>query len=361
MCADPLLLDLTDHPQAFRNALCGMPDPHQAATTALRRHLMPDLDRDASIALYRSMSRIRQFEDRVHADAAAGRFEGYVHCYAGEEAVAVGVIDLLRSDDWLTSTYRSHGHAIARGVPLEAVAGELLGRASGVTGGKGGSMHIAEQNLGMIGGMGIVAAGLPIAAGAAFAAAYRGEDRVAVSFFGDGAVHQGAFHEALEFAGLFRVPAIFICENNLYAETTAVDYHLLTDSVAAMAANYRMPGIRVDGMDVFAVRESAAEAIDRARAGDGPTLIEAMTYRYYGQYEGDTQTYKPPSEVLEYRARDPLLLYRTASAERIEGALLDEIDRAMTAEVDAAFIAAAESPWPDPSALTADVYAAWTD
>ena len=155
----------------------------------------------------------------------------------------------------MTSTYRNHGHAIARGVPLEAITGELMGRATGVNGGKGGSMHVADQDLGMIGGMGIVAAGLPIAAGAAFAAAYRGEDRVAIAFFGDGAVHQGAFHEALEFASLFRLPVIFVCENNLYAETTAVDYHLLTESVAAMAGNYRMPGVQVDGMDVFAVRE----------------------------------------------------------------------------------------------------------
>lgn len=317
---------------------------------------MPELDRATTIDLYRSMSRIRQFEDRIHAEVVAKRFEGYVHCYAGQEAVGVGVISQLRSDDWLTSTYRNHGHAIARGVRLEAITGELLGRASGVTGGKGGSMHVADQNLGMIGGMGIVAAGLPIAAGAAFAAAYRGEDRVAVALFGDGAVHQGAFHEALEFAALFRVPVVFVCENNLYAETTAVDYHLLTASVAAMAGNYRMPGIQVDGMDVFAVRDVAAEAIGRARAGEGPTLIEAMTYRYYGQYEGDTQTYKPPQEVAKYRADDPLLRFRASTAGQIDARLLDQIDAEMTQEVEAALAAAEAAPWPDPSMLTADVY-----
>ncbi len=312
-------------------------------------------DRDTALELYRLMSRIRQFEDRVHLDVIADHFEGYVHCYAGEEAVGVGVISQLRSDDWLTSTYRNHGHAIARGVPLPAIAGELLGRVSGVNGGKGGSMHVADQNLGMIGAMGIVAAGLPIAAGAAFAAAYRGEDRVAVAFFGDGAVHQGAFHEALDFAGLMSVPVVFVCENNLYAETTAVEYHLLTGSVAAMAVNYDMPGIQVDGMDVFAVHAVAEEAIARARAGGGATLIEAMTYRYYGQYEGDTQTYKPPCEVARYRAGDPLLRFRGARAD-IDTGLLDEIDREMTQEVDAAFAAAEASPWPDPSAVTADVY-----
>ena len=314
------------------------------------------VDGATAVALYRLMSRIRRFEDRVHADVIEDRFEGYVHCYAGEEAVGVGVIAQLRRDDWLTSTYRNHGHAIARGVPLAAIAGELLGRASGVDGGKGGSMHVADQNLGMIGGMGIVAAGLPIAAGAAFAAAYRGEDRVAVAFFGDGAVHEGAFHEAMDFAGLMRLPVIFVCENNLYAETTAVDYHLLTESVAAMAVNYRMPGVRVDGMDVFAVRAVAEEAIARARAGGGPTLIEAMTYRYYGQYEGDTQTYKPPSEVEHYMAGDPLLRFREATSAEIEAGLLDRIDHETTAEVDAAFAAAEAEPWPDPSTLTADVY-----
>jgi TPP-dependent pyruvate/acetoin dehydrogenase alpha subunit len=320
---------------------------------------MPDLDRDEALGLYRLMSRIRQFEDRIHADVIEKRFEGYVHCYAGEEAVGVGVISQLRADDWLTSTYRNHGHAIARGVPLEAITGELMGRATGVTGGKGGSMHVADQNLGMIGGMGIVAAGLPIAAGAAFAAAYRGEDRVAVAFFGDGAVHQGAFHEALEFASLFRLPVIFVCENNLYAETTAVDYHLLTESVAAMAVNYRMPGVQVDGMDVFAVRNTAIEAIARARAGDGPTLVEAMTYRYYGQYEGDTQTYKPPAEVERYRADDPLIRFRKATDGMIDEATLDAIDREMTAETEAALAAAERAPWPDPSAVTADVYTTW--
>lgn len=322
---------------------------------------MPDLDRNTQLDLYRLMSRIRRFEDRVHADVETDRFEGYVHCYAGEEAVAVGVISLLRDDDWLTSTYRNHGHAIARGVKLEAITGELLGRATGVDGGKGGSMHVADQNLGMIGAMGIVAAGLPIAAGAAFAAAYRGEDRVAVAFFGDGAVHQGAFHEALDFAGLFRVPVIFVCENNLYAETTATDYHLLAGSVAAMAVNYRMPSIQVDGMDVFAVRRAAGVAIARARAGNGPTLIEAMTYRYYGQYEGDTQTYKPPAEVEHYRAGDPLLRFRRASAGLFSPADLDAIDAAAAAEVDAAFAAGERAPWPEPTALTSDVYAAWKD
>ena len=320
---------------------------------------MTEPDRTTLLELWRLMTRIRQFEERVHADVLADRFEGYVHIYAGEEAVAVGVIPLLRSDDWLTSTYRNHGHAIARGVPLPAIAGEIHGRSTGVTGGKGGSMHVADQSLGMIGSMGIVSAGLPIAAGAAFASAYRGEDHVAVAFFGDGAVHQGAFHEALDFASLFRVPVIFVCENNLYAETTAIDYHLQSDSIAAMAGNYRMPGIQVDGMDVFAVRDAAAAAIRRARSGGGPTLLEAKTYRYGGQYEGDKQTYKPPFEVERYRAADPLPRFRRATAGRVTAAELDAIDAEVAREVEEAFRDAESAPWPDPAALTADVYTSW--
>lgn len=206
--------------------------------------------------------------------------------------------------------------------------------------------------------MGIVAGGLPIAAGAAFAATYLGEDRVAVAFFGDGAVHQGAWHEALDFAGLFQCPVIFVCENNLYAETTAVDYHLLAGSVADMTANYRIPSVQVDGMNVFAVREAAVDAIDRARSGGGPSLIEAMTYRYGGQYEGDTQTYKPPAEVVLWQGRDPLLRFRMIVAERhlLEDAQLDDVDSEAAAEVAAAFATAVAAPRPDVSLVTADVY-----
>jgi TPP-dependent pyruvate/acetoin dehydrogenase alpha subunit len=319
---------------------------------------MAEPDRDTLLHLWRLMLRIRRFEDRIHAAVQAERLEGYVHTYAGEEAVAVGVIPLLRADDWFTSTYRNHGHAIAREIPMEAIAGEIYGRATGVCGGKGGSMHVADQSRGMIGGMGIVAAGLPIAAGAAFAARYRDEDRVAVAFFGDGAVHQGAFHESLTFASLFRCPVVFVCENNLYAETTAVDYHLVAGSVAAMAAPYRIPAGRFDGMDVFAVRDAAAEAIARARSGGGPSLVEAMTYRYYGQYEGDAQAYKPPEEVEEYRRRDPLLRFRrrVEADKLLSSDELEAVDQEVTREVEEALAAAERAPWPAPETVFADVY-----
>jgi len=322
---------------------------------------MSELERATLLDLWRRMVRIRRFEERVHIETKEKRTEGYTHTAYGEEATAVGVITLLRSDDWFTTTYRNHHHAIARDMPLEAVAGELLGKRTGVIYGRGGSMHIADQDLGMIGGMGIVAAGLPIAAGAAFAAKRLGQDRVAVSFFGDGAVHQGAWHEALDFAALLQVPVIFVCENNLYAETTAVDYHLNAASVTAMAAPYGIPAVQVDGMDVFEVRRATERAIERARSGDGPSLIEAMTYRYGGQYEGDTQTYKPPFEVERWRAKDPLDFFRRAVSRRIDAADLDGIDEDAQREVDDAWAAAREADWPSTENMAADVYTTWPE
>ena len=314
-------------------------------------------DAEEAAAIWRRMVRIREFETRVTNISENKEAEGYLHTYAGEEAVACGVIPLLRSDDWITSTYRNHGHAIARDVPLEGIAGELFGKETGVCGGKGGSMHVADQDLGMIGAMGIVAAGLPIAAGAAFASNYLGEDKVAVSFFGDGAVHQGAWHEALEFAALFSCPVIFVCENNLYAESTAVDYHLLAGTVSAMAGPYRIPTIEVDGMDVLAVREATARALHHARSGAGPVLIEAMTYRYGGQFEGDSQTYKPPAEVAYWRSRDPLPAFRKRAPElglSIEE--LDTIENTARDEVAQAFAHASAAKWPSLDAMATDVY-----
>ncbi len=322
---------------------------------------MPELDRAMLLDLWRRMVRIRRFEERVHTETMEKRTEGYTHTAYGEEATAVGVISLLRADDSFTTTYRNHHHAIAREMPLEAIAGELLGRQSGVIYGRGGSMHVADQDLGMIGGMGIVAAGLPIATGVAFAAKTMGQDKVVVSFFGDGAVHQGAWHEALDFAALLQVPVIFVCENNLYAETTAIDYHLNATSITAMTAPYGIPAEQVDGMDVFAVRRATQQAIERARSGGGPSLIEAMTYRYGGQYEGDTQTYKPPFEVERWRAKDPLEFFRRAVVAHVDASELDAIDEAAIRDVDAAWEAARAADWPSTDDMTADVYTTWPE
>jgi pyruvate dehydrogenase E1 component alpha subunit len=322
---------------------------------------MAETDRATLLDLWRRMVNIRRFEERVHDLTMAKELEGYTHTAYGEEATAVGVISLLRADDLFNTTYRNHHHAIARDMPLEAVAAELMGKQSGVIYGRGGSMHVADQDLGMIGGMGIVAAGLPIAAGAALAFMRQGRDSVVVSFFGDGAVHQGAWHEALDFAALLGVPVIFFCENNLYAETTAVDYHLNATSITAMAGPYGIPAVQVDGMDIFEVRRATERAIDRARSGGGPSLIEAMTYRYGGQYEGDTQTYKPPFEVERWRAKDPLDFFRRAVAAHVEAAELDEIDAQAQRDVDAAWVAAREADWPSTTDMTADVYTTWPE
>ncbi len=314
------------------------------------------LPTETLIDLWTRMIRIRRFEDRVGAVAEANEADGFLHTYSGQEAVACGVIPLLRDDDTFTSTYRNHGHAIARNIPLDGIAGEVYGKANGVCAGKGGSMHVADQDYGMIGGMGIVAAGLPIATGAAWAYKYLGQDSVSASFFGDGAVHQGAWHEALDFAALFQCPVIFVCENNLYAETTNIDYHLNAESISAMAVPYGIPAVQVDGMDVFAVREAMEEAVTRARGGGGPSLIEAMTYRYGGQYEGDAQAYKPAKEVEWWLDQDPLLRFRKSVEGVIDAETLDAIDVQVTEEVAAAFDVAIAAPWPDVSEMTTDVY-----
>jgi len=302
------------------------------------------------------MVRIRRFEDRVAIVAENNEADGFLHTYSGQEAVACGVIPLLREDDWFTSTYRNHGHAIARNISLEGIAGEVYGKANGVCRGKGGSMHVADQDKGMIGGMGIVAGGLPIATGAAYGYRYLGRDSVSVAFFGDGAVHQGAWHESLDFAALFQCPVIFVCENNLYAETTNIDYHLNAPSISAMTVPYGIPSVQVDGMDVFAVRDAMEEAIDRGRSGGGPSFIEAMTYRFGGQYEGDEQGYKPPKEAAWWHEQDPLLRFRQTVDGLLDAEVLDAIDEQVTAEVATAFDVAIAAPWPDVSELFTDVY-----
>ena len=218
------------------------------------------------------MRTIRDFEYRVSDEFGKGNIPGFLHLYAGQEAVAAGMCMNLTDEDYIVSTHRGHGHAIAKGHDLELMMAELFGKETGYCRGRGGSMHVADQDLGMIGGMGIVAAGLPIAAGAALAFMRQGRDSVALSFFGDGAVHQGAWHEALDFAALLQVPVIFFCENNLYAETTAVDYHLNATSVTAMAVPYGIPAVQVDGMDVFEVRRATEQAIERAFQLSGGAL-----------------------------------------------------------------------------------------
>src|SRR5262249_8351678 len=246
-----------------------------------------ELSRDRLLETYRTMRTIRSFEQTLNELSQAGRVPGFLHLYAGEEAVAAGVSIGLGDNDYVASTHRGHGHAIAKGVDLNAMMAEIFGKSSGVCKGKGGSMHIADVEKGMLGANGIVGGGIPLACGAALTAKTLGTGGVAVCFFGDGAANQGTFHEGLNLAAIWNLPVIFVCENNGYAESTPVRYHCAASDIANRASAYEIPGVVVDGLDVFAVYEAAQEAIGRARRGEGPSLLEAKTYRFYGHFQGD--------------------------------------------------------------------------
>lgn len=315
-------------------------------------------EREKLMDWWRLIYRIRSFEDEIGRLAAVKELPGYVHLCTGQEAVAVGAIQALNDDEWMTSTYRNHGHAIARGLTLNEIAAELWGRVDGVCAGRGGSMHVADQNRGMIGAFGVIAAGLPIAAGAAWAARYLGQRRAALGFFGDGAVNHGWWHETMGFASLFNVGVVYVCESNVYAEATATDYHLVAESIPAMVRSYGITADSVDGMDVVAVNQSVASALDRARDGGGPTVIECKTYRFAGQFEGDKATYRPKEEAEHWALRDPLKIFRTETAP-LHNITADELD-AIAIEEDVAVAFAIERarglPWPDPATIELGVF-----
>ena len=311
--------------------------------------------------MHRRMVRIRVFETEAGRLAEAGKIPGALHLYVGEEAVAAGVMVHLSDDDWITSTHRGHGHLIAKGGAYDRMFAELFGRATGYCRGKGGSMHISNMELGMLGANGIVGAGPPIAVGAAFSTKFRGTDRVAISFFGDGASNEGAFHEAANMAALYKLPVIFLCENNGYGEYTAQKDHQAIVDVADRAAGYGMPGVVVDGMDAVAVYEAAGAAIERARAGDGPTLLEAKTYRFFDHVgvRGMGLSYRKDEELEEWQKRDPIRMFEARLAEL--GVLSEEqaaaIHEEVVADVKAGIEFAESSPLPDPQTLLDDVYA----
>ena len=333
------------------------------ATTLPRAQIeLPELGLDrASLAwMYRTMLRIRRFEERVKQLFRDARLRGSVHLYIGEEAVATGACAALRPDDYITSTHRGHGHCIAKGGRLDRMMAELYGRETGYCKGKGGSMHIADLDLGILGANGIVGAGLPIAVGAALGARVLGRDRIALSFFGDGGANQGAFHEALNFAAVLGLPTVFVCENNLYSQTTPNCNTIAGGSVARRADAYGIPGEQVDGQDVLDVYRAVKAAVDRARAGQGPSLIECLTYRFEGHFLGDPETYRSRDEVQEWRAqRDPILLFaaRLTTAGPFTQAELDAMDQDVLAEVEDAVRFAEQSPVPRDEALLEDVFA----
>jgi pyruvate dehydrogenase E1 component alpha subunit len=309
--------------------------------------------------MYRIMVECRTFEARAQELFFEGLVRGTTHLGVGQEAVASGFAAAMREDDYSFATYRGHNHALARGASMAGLYAELFGRATGLMGGKGGSMHITSAEHNMLGSYAIVGAHLPIALGAAWSAQYRGTDQVAVCFFGDGTTNIGAFHEALNMAAIWKAPVIFVCENNQYMEYTAIrDVTAVPRPAADRAAAYGLEAIVVDGNDVEAVHETASRVISRARAGEGPSLVEAVTYRHGGHSRADPGKYRPDDEVKAWLARDPIPAYRARLLESgVAEADLDAIDAEAKAKVAAAEQEAREAPEPSPDVIETQVWA----
>lgn len=313
--------------------------------------------------LYTRMLRIRRFEEKVGGLFAQGQLPGFVHLYVGEEAVGVGVCVALRDDDYITSTHRGHGHVIAKGGDFDRMMAELFAKSTGYCKGKGGSMHIADFQIGMLGACGIVGGGIPVATGAALSAKTRGTDQVAVAFFGDGAANEGSFHESLNLASALNLPAIYVCENNQYGEFTPAEKAMNIKDIAVRAQGYGIPGVIVDGTDAIAVYNAAAEAVARARRGEGPTLIEAKTHRKGGHAEGETaflagQNYRLPEEIAAAEANDPVLKLHTYLVENrlVVAEQLETLDADIVAQVERAVEYARQSPEPEIESIYEDTW-----
>ncbi len=317
------------------------------------------LTNEQMIAMFKTMTKIRLFETQLQEFFAAGKIPGFVHLYIGEEAVATGACATLSNDDFITSTHRGHGHLIAKGGDLKLMMAEIFGKRTGYCKGKGGSMHIAAVELGILGANGIVGGGGPIANGAALACQYKGNDNVVVCFFGDGASNQGTTQEALNLASAWRLPVVFVNENNGYGISCPTCKSMAVADIADRAAAYDIPGVVVDGNDVLAVNEAVAAAVARARNGEGPSLIECKTYRWRGHFEGDACVYRPDEEVEGWVRKDPVKQF----AERLtaEGILTSDAIAAIESEIKQeladAVAFAEQSPLPEPSEVLEDVYA----
>lgn len=322
---------------------------------------MVEYNKKQLLWMYERMCLNRKFEDRASGLFAEGKLAGFVHLYAGEEAIAMGVVSQLRDDDYITSTHRGHGHCIAKGIDVKTMMAELYGKATGTCKGKGGSMHISDVDKGMLGANGIVGAGAPLACGSALTAKLLGKDNVTVCFFGDGAAEQGTTHESMNLASIWNLPVVFVCENNGFAESTPVEYHASVKDIADRATAYNMPGMTIDGTNIFAVVEAASEAIKRARRGEGPTLIECKTFRYYGHFEGDATTYYTDEMREGFRERDPIDKFRENVLERglVSEEEFNEIDAKAKKTIDEAVEFAEKSPWPSLEELTTDVYVSY--
>lgn len=308
---------------------------------------------------YEQMVRIRYFEKEVERRMKEGYIHGTTHLCNGQEAVAVGVCSLLKQGDTITSTHRGHGHSLAFGASMNKMMAELFGKVTGYSKGKGGSMHIADVSRGNLGANGIVGGGIPIAVGAGLTAHMKKTDAVAICFFGDGATNEGSFHEALNLAAIWDLPVVFVCENNAYGMSSPIEQMVRIDDVATRAASYGFPGVTIDGNDLRVVRETTRKAIQRARKGDGPTLIEAKTYRYKGHSRSDQQLYRSQREVESHKKNDPIRRYEQALRQKmgIHNDELSRIQKAVQLEVDAAVQFAINSEEPDRTSLEEDVYA----
>jgi acetoin:2,6-dichlorophenolindophenol oxidoreductase subunit alpha len=316
-----------------------------------------ELTKDQLLDAYRVMRTIREFEERLHTEFATGEIPGFVHLYAGEEAIAAGVMAHLRDDDFVASTHRGHGHAIAKGCDVKAMMAEIYGKSTGICHGKGGSMHIADVARGMLGANGIVGGGPPLVCGVGLKAKVTKTDQVGVSFTGDGGSNQGTFLESLNLAASWHLPCVFVVENNGYAESTSTNYHQSGIDVAKRADGFGLPGITVDGFDFFAVHEAAGEAIARARNGGGPTLLECKVMRYFGHFEGDQQTYRGEHEVEELRRdRDCLNAFVRRVSDIVDADELAAIDDATARLMDEAVREAKAAPDPTPADVLTDVY-----
>ena len=316
------------------------------------------LTQEKCLKMYTDMWRIRLFEEEANRQTNLGNVVGTLHMYCGEEAVAVGVCGNLRDDDYVLGTHRSHGHCIAKGAESDKMMAELFGKATGTCGGKGGSMHVADFSLNMLGANGIVGAGIGPTTGTALASKIRGTDQVSVCFFGDGAAARGTFHEAIAMGSLWQLPVIYVCENNGYQQWVPRKNVAVVDSVADMAGSYSIPGVSVNGQDAIEVYEVIAEAVARARSGGGPSLIEARTYRFYGHSLGDEQQYRTEEEVEERkRNADPINILRDFMTERnwLTSADDDQVQQRAADEITRAAKFAEESPWPEMGEVGTDV------
>jgi len=314
---------------------------------------------DQLIELYRQMLLIRRFEEKSAEVYVAGKIGGFCHLYIGQEAVGVGAVSAIRKDDYVLASYREHGLALAKGMSARSIMAELFGKATGCSKGKGGSMHMFQKELGFLGGHAIVGGQIPLATGTAFATKYQGTDQVTLCFFGEAAVNQGAFHESLNMAQLWKLPCIYICENNQYGMGTSLARAMSLSDIAQKACAYEMAAEFVDGMDVLAVREATLRAVERARKDYLPTLLEVRTYRFMGHSMSDPGNYRTRAEIEKYQERDPIKLFSASLLEKkiVDNKALEEIDKKVREEVEDSVRFAEESPLPDPAELYTDVYA----